>query len=64
VLDQRGIGSGANLRHQRRLGLSSDPPRPSGSREGHHLTGLLAPSSPPLDGAESDAEEAGRLGLG
>jgi hypothetical protein len=64
VLDQRGIRSGANLRHQRRLGRASDPPRPSGSRECHHPTGLLASSPPPLDGAASDAEEAGRLGLG
>jgi hypothetical protein len=64
MLDERGIGSGAHLSLQRRLGLLSDPPRPSGSRCGHHPTGLLAPPSPPRDGAKPDAEKAGRLGLG
>jgi len=64
MLDQRGIRRRADLGHQHRLGLQGNPPTPSGSRGGQHPARLLAPPSPPLERADTDAEEAGRLGLG
>jgi hypothetical protein len=64
VLGQRGIGSGADLSHQRRLDLASDPPRPPGPGRGSQRAGLAVPLAPAFDGAEPDAEETGRLGLG
>ena len=38
--------------------------RPAGPRGGGDGAGLVPPLPPPLDRAEPDAEEAGRLGLG